>query len=121
MHELSIANAIIDQVTEALRDEGDAAVSVVRVRIGAWSGVVAEALDFAWTAATPGSRVEGSQLEIEKIPGAAWCPRCQKEVELEDLVLRCPVCGESTPRLLRGMEMQILNVELNDEQQAAHP
>lgn len=126
MHELSIANSIVESITEALADsEPDATVQTVHVRVGAMSGVVPDALDFAWSSAAMGTRLDGAILDIDFVPAAVFCPSCNTEVELPGPIMRCPDCGSPTPKLVRGNELEILSVELNDDptspEQAAHP
>ena len=48
MHELSIATAIIERADELARADGTDAVSAVTVRVGELSGVVPDALTFAF-------------------------------------------------------------------------
>jgi len=69
MHELSIAISLVDTICEELPKLGDVRVRSVRVRVGVLSGVVADALTFAFDVASDGSRVAGSRLEIETTPG----------------------------------------------------
>lgn len=68
MHELSIAVSIVELVEEEIRSHIGATVSSVTVRIGEESGVVPEALRFAWQPATEGTRASGSELRIEGAP-----------------------------------------------------
>lgn len=126
MHELSVANSIVESVCEAVLAERSAVVQAVHVRVGALSGVVPRALDFAWSSATAGSRLDGSTLKIEHVAAVAWCPACDAEVELPGVTMRCPDCGAATPRLVRGHELDILSVELADDprtetEQTTHP
>ena len=47
MHEMSVAMSIVQSVTDATSGDGGV-VSAVSVRVGAMSGVIPEALRFAW-------------------------------------------------------------------------
>jgi len=114
MHELSIAISIVEHVEAAAAAEPNATIRAVRVRVGAYSGVIPQALRFAWDVATEGTRLAGSTLEIEEVAAAAYCPACEAQRELPDLRLRCPVCGGPTPQLVRGKELDLQRVELDD-------
>lgn len=117
MHEMSVAMSIVESVSDAvLSGEPRQTVSAVYVRVGAMSGVIPEALAFAWDAATGGTRLDGSRLEIEAVPTAVYCPQCQADRELPGQRLRCPVCHTRTPQVVRGRELDILSVEIHDEQ-----
>ena len=83
--------------------------------IGPLSGVVAPALLFAYDAATEGTRLAGSVLEIEEVAPAVFCPRCDAERELPGIQrLRCPVCRSPEAKVVRGRELEVLSVEVTD-------
>jgi Zn finger protein HypA/HybF involved in hydrogenase expression len=69
MHELSIALSLIDAVCDELPHIGCRAVRSVRVRVGALSGVSADALQFAFDVAIDGSPLAGARMEIERGEG----------------------------------------------------
>ena len=52
----------------------------IRLRIGALSGVVPEALEFAFEALRPGTLAEKAELAIESVPGAVLVRRLQPGV-----------------------------------------
>lgn len=115
MHELSVANAIVESIGGHEALAGGARVRVVTVRVGSLSGVVPVALAFAWGPATDGTFAAGSRLEIEEAALAVWCPACRAEREPPAFPrLACPVCGAPTPEVLRGQELEILAMEVED-------
>jgi len=70
MHELSIAMSLVDCVCEELPRVGpDTQLVAVRIRVGALSGVVREALSFAFDVAASESPLAGVALDIEDTPG----------------------------------------------------
>lgn len=70
MHELSIALSLIDAVCDELPRLGEVAVRCVHVRVGPLSGVVADALAFAFDVAVADSRIAGAELRIEQAEGS---------------------------------------------------
>jgi hydrogenase nickel incorporation protein HypA/HybF len=115
MHELSVAQALVELVAEQLAGEFPVRVLSVRLRIGALSGVVAEALSFAYDSATAGTVLEGSVLDVEGVAAVVFCPQCAEERELQSLSsLRCPVCSFPAPKLVRGRELEVTWVEVAD-------
>ena len=70
MHELSIALSIVDGVTEEAAQHGGGLVRAVVLRLGRLSGVVREALLFAYDAACQGTALQGSELRIEETEGS---------------------------------------------------
>lgn len=116
MHELSIAMRIIETVGEELALGDGVRVAAVTVRVGTMSGVVPEALSFAWSAAAGGTAFEGSRLDLEVVQAAGWCDACGAERLLPAINdVRCPVCRAAMPRLVRGKELEVLTVEVCDE------
>jgi len=69
MHELSIAVSLVDAICEELPKLGAVSIRSVRIRVGALSGVVPDALTFAFDVAADGSRVAGARLDIEATAG----------------------------------------------------
>jgi len=117
MHELSIAISLIDLATEALEDAGEArSVRVISVRVGDLSGVVVEALEFAWEMASEGTRCDGARLEIERVVGRVRCPSCDTVTELEfPPTYLCESCGRPTAEVVGGKELDLMTLEIDDQ------
>jgi hydrogenase nickel incorporation protein HypA/HybF len=112
MHELSIANSIVETLTRELAGE-PGRVRAVRVDVGVLSGVVPDALRFAWDLACEGTRLDGAGLEIREIPLMVHCESCEADRTLPGIDrLRCPVCGEATPVIVAGKELNLREVEM---------
>jgi hydrogenase nickel incorporation protein HypA/HybF len=69
MHELGIAIEIIELARKEAARAGGARVEAVHVSVGEWSGVVKEALLFAWEAASMDTELAGARLEVEDTAG----------------------------------------------------
>ena len=65
MHELSIMQSALSVALDQARQAGASRVHVIRLRIGALSGVVPDALEFAFEALAPGTPAEGAELAID--------------------------------------------------------
>jgi hydrogenase nickel incorporation protein HypA/HybF len=113
MHELSIAMSMIEMASEEAARHGSEHVSAVYLKLGLMSGVVKEALLFSFEVASNGTPLEGSQLVIEEVPVVALCPACNKECVIESIQhFCCPVCSTPTTDIIRGKELQVVAVEL---------
>ncbi len=108
MHELAIAESVVSTVLERT---GGRQVSLVRLRIGRFSGVVPDALSFCFELATSGTPLEGAALEIEDVQGQARCRTCGVEFGLVDAFLLCD-CGSADVQLLAGRELSVMSVEV---------
>ena len=87
MHELSIAQGIVDAVAERT---GGERVAAVHLKIGKLSGVVPDAVRFCFELIADGTPLEGAQLQIDEPSGQGKCHRCGEEFVLHDLILLCP-------------------------------
>ena len=75
MHEMALAESILNIVEETARRQGATRVTEVRLEIGELANVEIEALQFGLEAALPGSLAEGAHVECLIIP-ADECVFC---------------------------------------------
>lgn len=118
MHETGIAWEILET---AKREAGRAGSPLckVGVRLGEMSGVVEEALRFAFDALRGEAGVPEADLVIEPIPVEALCPGCGSTRRPEgELVLWCPDCG-APMRIVSGEQMEIAWIEVADAENGA--
>ncbi len=111
MHELSIAEAVVDI---AVRHAGGRPVRAVELKVGHLRQVVPSALEFAFELVAQGTPVEGAELVLEAVPAAGLCRRCGAESELGGFPLVCAACGSLELELLRGEELLVDALEIED-------
>ena len=87
------------------------AIHALYLRVGALSGVVPEALEFAFAALKGGTLAAEARLEIERVPALAVCRQCGREFTLEDAVFPCPHCGAWESDLRQGRELELARLE----------
>jgi hydrogenase nickel incorporation protein HypA/HybF len=115
MHELSIADAILDAVrTEAGKRPG-AHVVKVGVRVGTLSGVEPEALSFGFSALVQGTDLEPLELVIERVPRRQRCPACDFTFEIAEDNLACPRCASPDTLLAGGDELSLAYLEIEEQ------
>ena len=112
MHELSIMDSALTLALDEAQKAGATRVHLVRLRIGALSGVVPEALRFAFDALAPGTAAEGGQLAIEQVPARFWCAACAREFQPDSLYAECPDCHQPSGELRAGREMEVASLEV---------
>lgn len=114
MHELSIANSLVEVATESAAQAGASRVTEVRLRLGVLSGVVRGALEFCFEAAVAGTPLEGATLVIEELPVRIFCHACQKESELASIQrFRCPLCQGPADDIRQGRELELAAIEID--------
>ena len=115
MHELSIAQGIVDIVGQYVPREQYATVRLVRVRVGDLAGVVPDSLAFCFTAVTAGTPLAASSLEIEHVPYTIRCTACGSESTTEPGLALCPRCDSSETRIIAGTELQVVTIDVDDQ------
>lgn len=112
MHEMSLAEGIRTIVQDQAREHGFARVTRLRLEIGRFAGVEKPALAFAFDVVMRGSPAEGAALEMIDLPGRALCYDCLKQVEIDDRLAPCPLCGGGRLMPEGGDEMRIRDMEV---------
>ncbi len=112
MHEMSLAESIIQIVEEAARRELAQRVRLVVLEIGSLSSVAPDALQFCFEVVARHSLAEGARLEIITVPGQGWCLSCATTVAMEGLYSPCPHCGGYQVQPTTGMEMRVKEIEI---------
>ncbi len=108
MHELSIAQSIVEMVGGRA---GDARVHRLTLVIGRLSGVMPDALRFCFDICTEGTVLEGATLEMIEPPGRGRCPDCGQEQEMQSFFEVC-VCGYAGLDCIAGDELRIKEMEM---------
>lgn len=93
------------------RANGCSAIHVLHLRVGAMSGVVPEALEFAFVALKTGTLAAEARLVIERVPALATCRKCGREFTLEEAVFPCPHCESWESDLRQGRELELARIE----------
>jgi hydrogenase nickel incorporation protein HypA/HybF len=113
MHELGIAESALRTALAEAQLAGAARVARIGVRVGAFSGVDAEALRFAFTAILPGTAAEGAALDIDPVAAVAHCPDCRLDFSPDaDYLFECPKCGRVSTAIKQGRELELTRLEV---------
>ena len=112
MHELSLCQDLIGQVTELARNNRAQAVSCVTIQIGQLAGVEPLLLESAFTIARAGTVADNAEMITELVSPCVICNACGRESDVSSTNLRCPACGTDDTRLVRGDELILARVEL---------
>lgn len=113
MHELSVAQEILRIVDAERRSHGFRAVSVVRVRAGALSGIDPAALELAWEAARQGTFAAAARIELDVAEGMLVCRKCGARTPAETLPAGCPSCSSRDLHLEGAMGLEVVSLEVD--------
>lgn len=112
MHEVSIMAEAVRMAVESAQAAGASRITGLHLRVGALSGVVPDALQFAFEAVTVGTLAEQATLTIEHLPARFWCQTCQQEYEAANVFSLCPRCNNSSSELRSGRQMELASMEI---------
>lgn len=112
MHEMSLAESVLQIIEESARTRGFRRVHTVVLEIGALAAVEPDAMRFCFDAVTRGSIAEGARLEIIETPGEGRCAGCNKTVLLCEQFGLCPECGGARVEITGGNEMRVKDLEV---------
>ena len=116
MHEIGVANSILDAVrTEAALHPG-AELRKVGVRIGELAAVDADALRFAFEVLTQGTDLDSLELEIEICPRRQRCSACGFEFNVAGYEFQCAQCGEERTECISGDQLELSHMEMEEHE-----
>lgn len=111
MHEMSIAQSILDVALDEATRASLERIEAVRVRVGAMSGVVPDSLKFCWELLVAEEGLaQGALLVVETVPIGALCKKCLAEFEIENYAFECPNCGAGEIEVVSGRELTVANI-----------
>ncbi len=113
MHEMSLAEGVLQILQDQARTEKFACVKTVWLEIGQLSHVDPDAIKFCFDAVTRGTLADAAKLEIIRTPGKSWCHDCMKPVAVSSLIDACPDCGGYKLQVTEGDDMRVREVEVD--------
>jgi len=113
MHEWSVMASALEIALEQTRRQGASRIHSITLRIGELSGVIPEALTFAFESVAAGTPAEGARLVVETVLVLCRCSRCDEEFHPADVIYLCPSCGQISANLRRGRELELASLEVS--------
>jgi hydrogenase nickel incorporation protein HypA/HybF len=114
VHEVGVAQSILDAV--AARIVQPSRVREVTVRLGPFSGVDPEALQFAFAVLAGESRCSAASLAVQMSEARGDCARCGSDLPLDAPGPVCPRCGATLTAVRGDDEITLVSVALATEE-----
>jgi len=112
VHELGVANEILDiALTEADRHAAKKVTSI-RLRVGVLRAIEPENLSFLFEHLARGTPAEGASLEIVEEPIRVECPVCGAS-EVRTFTYECPRCKGSGVSVTGGDSLLVLSLDVD--------
>jgi hydrogenase nickel incorporation protein HypA/HybF len=119
MHEMGIANSVLDAVrTEMGRHPGTYPCKV-GVRIGEMAAIDQDALRFCFEAMILETDLSSLELAIEVCPRRHRCQACAREFVVRDYDSRCPQCASLETVCISGDELELAYLEVEEYEPSA--
>jgi hydrogenase nickel incorporation protein HypA/HybF len=119
MHEMGIANSILEAVATEVRRRPGSRASKVGVRIGKLVAIDADSLGFCFEALARDTDLEGLQLQIEVCPRRHRCDPCSETFDVHDYEFACPKCGSIHTKFVSGDELELAYLEVEEHEPSA--
>lgn len=116
MHEMGIADTILEAVrVEAARYPGSHPRKV-GVRIGELAAVDPSALRFCFEALVLETDLESLELEIQACPRRHRCFGCGTEFNVKAYDFQCPQCKKMATQCISGDELELAYLEVDERE-----
>ncbi len=114
MHELSIAQSIVEAVEAEASRRSARSVRYVRLKVGDASGVETDSLAFCFEMLVGDyPLLAGAKLLIDRMPHRARCRHCATDFTVKNFVAQCPACQEWSNEIISGTELQVIEMEID--------
>jgi hydrogenase nickel incorporation protein HypA/HybF len=116
MHELSLAQNIVDIIHQYVPDDRTEDVRLVKIKVGPLAGVVPDSLDFCFNAIVSDTPLTRARLDIEETSLQSHCTRCDMVFAVAAASFLCPRCGSGESKVISGAELQVVEIEMAERQ-----
>ena len=119
MHEFSLVNMLLDQVDTLRREQDADRVVSIRVSVGEFSGVEPDLFREAYRMLIEETPMRGAELQMNRVPLESRCDECGRDFVVERIRFACPDCNSHNVTILRGQELVLESVTLEQAETAA--
>jgi len=114
MHEMGIANSVLEAVRTEMGLHPGTSPRKVAVRIGEIAAIDQDALRFCFEAITRETDLESLELVIEVCPRQHRCQTCGRDFVVRDYDSRCPQCASLDTTCIGGDELELAYLEVEE-------
>jgi hydrogenase nickel incorporation protein HypA/HybF len=104
---------MLDIALDNAYSNGANQIHLLRLRVGAISGIVPSALYFAFDACKEGTIATNAELQIEWVQAICYCSQCHADFAPHDWVYICPRCDRISHEIRQGRELQLISLEIS--------
>ncbi len=112
MHEMGIAQNILDIALSAAGKEGASKITRINLVAGELRGIVPLQLTFCFGLVSKDTIAGGAYLSIDEVPVSGHCDGCNSNFSIKEYEYVCPSCGSTKIKLTGGTELSIKDIEI---------
>ena len=112
MHELAIAQGVLDIVLCTASENNADRVLGVKVTVGELTGTVPEALEMGFVALAKGTIAEDALITIQLVLLTGRCRDCGSTGSIDKYNFTCGSCGSHAIEIITGRELLVESVEV---------
>jgi hydrogenase nickel incorporation protein HypA/HybF len=112
MHELSITQSILEIAQHTAAEAGASRIVRINLRVGEWSGVLDDCIQFYFDILSQGTLAGGAELSLQRIPVRFHCRSCGTDFSPPEYDWDCPQCGSLGGELVAGREFYVESIEV---------
>ncbi|WP_204103263.1 MULTISPECIES: hydrogenase maturation nickel metallochaperone HypA [Spirulina sp. CCY15215] len=114
MHEVSLMEQTLEIAIAYAQEQNATRIHHLKMQIGEISGVVPDALNFAFDVVTRGTIAEGATLKIEMVSILCHCPDCDRNFHpVDTYIYECPDCQHLSAKIVSGREIELSSLEVS--------
>jgi hydrogenase nickel incorporation protein HypA/HybF len=110
MHEVSIAQGIVELVENRAKEHHASVVEEVELEIGRLAGIELYSFVFALESVVKDTMLAEARIVRHDIDGEGRCGDCGSCFPVEQLFDACPRCGSYAVKLLKGKELRVKSI-----------
>jgi len=114
MHELSLAQSIINIVEEEFKKASAKKITEINLKIGKMAGVSIDSLLFGFEISVEDTPLKDAKITINEVPILCLCKDCNKEFSPRSYIFVCSHCKSNNFEILQGRELEIENIIVED-------
>jgi len=115
MHEMALAQNIINIVEQVMDYNGVKKVLVIHISADKMSLILIDSLRSCFDILTENTKLAGTVLDIKFIPLIYYCPCCTKVFPSENMIDNCINCDWENPIPIFGRSVKIEGIDVLNE------
>ena len=113
MHEVGLMQSALALAVEQTESQGLSKIHKISLNVGELSGVVPEALEFAFEFVSAGTPAEGAQLTLNTVHTLCYCRHCRREFHPMSWIYKCPHCNRLSSDIREGKDLELASLEIS--------